>query len=261
MSAPRPVSPADGLFWITGASSGIGRALALELVRRGWRVVATARRADELAALKAEAADPSRLLPAPADVTDATGLEAAIAGIEAEHGPVVAAFLNAGLYLPVKALPFEASKFHKSFAVNLGGVVNGLEVLLPRFERLGKGQVAINASVAGYSGLPTSAAYGATKAGLINLCESLKFDLDRANILIQVVNPGFVETPATATNPFPMPFLVPVETAATRIADGMARGGFEITFPRRFAYLLKFLRILPYWAYFGLVGRGTGARP
>jgi NAD(P)-dependent dehydrogenase (short-subunit alcohol dehydrogenase family) len=256
----RPATPADGLFWITGASSGIGRAVALEAARRGWRVVATARRGEDLARLVSEAEGPGAIIPAAADVTEPSGLDGLVARIEAEHGPVARAFLNAGLYLPVRAVPFEAEKFHRSFAVNLGGTVNSLAAVLPRMAARGFGQIAINASVAGYSGLPTSAAYGATKAGLINLAESLKFDCDNRGILIQIVNPGFVRTPATDVNPFPMPFLQPVERAAQRVLDGMARPGFEIAFPRRFAYLLKLLRLLPRGLYFPLVARATGWR-
>jgi NADP-dependent 3-hydroxy acid dehydrogenase YdfG len=221
-------------------------------------VVATARRAEELASLAAEASGPGKVIAAPADVTEEAALAAAIARIEAEHGPIARAFLNAGLYLPVRARPFEASKFHKSFAVNLGGVVNGLAAILPGMMARGAGQIAINASVAGYSGLPTSAAYGATKAGLINMAESLKFDCDNAGVLVQIVNPGFVKTPATDTNPFPMPFLQEVEIAARRVLEGMDRAQFEITFPRRFAYILKALGMLPYPVYFALLARATG---
>ena len=254
-----PTKPHQGLFWITGASSGIGRSVALEAARQGWRVVATARRSEELEALRRECVIPNAIIPASCDVTDEAGMADLVARIEAEHGPIARAFLNAGLYLPVNAIPFEASKFHKSFAVNLGGVVNGLAAILPRMAERGFGQVAINASVAGYSGLPTSAAYGATKAGLINMAESLRFDCTPRNILMQVVNPGFVETPATAKNPFPMPFLMPVEAAAGRVISGMASSRFEITFPRRFSLILKTLRLLPYALYFRLVGGKTGA--
>lgn len=255
--AAAPTRPEQGLFWITGASSGIGREVALEAVRRGWRIVATARRADELEVLARECIVPNGIIPAPCDVTDEAGMAALIARIEAEHGPIARAFLNAGLYLPTKADPFEASKYHKSFAVNLGGVVNGLAAVMPRMFARGFGQIAINASVAGYSGLPTSAAYGATKAGLNNMAESLWFDCEPKNILMQVVNPGFVETPATAKNTFAMPFLMPVDKAAQRVLDGMDSTRFEITFPRRFAFILKVMRMLPRKLYLRLTARST----
>ena len=118
--------------------------------------------------------------------------------------------------------------------------------------------MVIVSSVTGYGGLPTSAAYGPTKAALINLAESIKFDLDRKNIRTSVVCPGFVDTPATESNPFPMPFLMPVDEAAERIINGIVTGQFEITFPRRFTYGLKLLNMLPRRLYFWLVKRATG---
>ncbi len=113
-------------------------------------------------------------------------------------------------------------------------------------------------SVTGYGGLPTSAAYGATKAALINLAESLKFDLDHENIHLQIIAPGFVETAATASNAFTMPALVSAEEAARCIVKGLSSSAFEITFPKRFTYVLKLLRLFPYALYFPLVARMTG---
>jgi NAD(P)-dependent dehydrogenase (short-subunit alcohol dehydrogenase family) len=259
VAVPRPQQPSDGLFWITGASSGIGRELALESARRGWRVVATARRAEELEALAKASPVPGAIIPAPCDVSDESAMRALVAEIEAKHGVIARAFLNAGVFYPVEIEPFDTAKYHKSFAVNLGGVVNALGAIVPGMLARGSGQIAVNASVAGYTGMPTSAAYGATKAGLINMVESLKFDGDRRGILFQLVNPGFVETPATAQNAFEMPYLMKVDEAARRIAEGLEDGRFEIFFPRRFAWQLKFLAILPYRLYFWLMKRSTGA--
>jgi short-subunit dehydrogenase len=95
---------------------------------------------------------------------------------------------------------------------------------------------------------------------MIHMCEALRFDCDRLGLVMQVVNPGFVETPLTGKNDFPMPFLMKQEVAAKRVCDGFAKGGFEITFPRRFAYLLKAINLLPYPLYFWIVGLMTGAR-
>ena len=181
-----------------------------------------------------------------------------MARVEAEDGPIDIAVLNAGLYLPVRAEDFDRAKFETSFAVNLGGTVNALAPVLPRMLARGRGRIAFVASVAGYGGLPTSAAYGATKAALINMAESLKFDCDRHGVTVQVICPGFVDTPATEVNPFPMPFLLPVEDAARRIADGLETDRFEIAFPRRLAWILKAVNLLPYRLYFPLVARATG---
>lgn len=252
-------TPADGAAWITGASSGIGRALALELAGAGWTVVATARSAAALETLASDARDlAGRIVPMPGDVTDAPGMAAIAARIETELAPVALLVANAGIYLPQDGLAGSAEAYSQTIDVNLKGTVN---VLLPVIEAMTprrNGQIAVVASVAGYSGLPTSAAYGATKAGLINMTESLKFDLDRAGIRIQLVSPGFVDTPATADNPFPMPHLMSVEAAAKAIAEGLKGKAFEIAFPRAFVRQLKFLRLLPYRLYFPLVARATG---
>jgi short-subunit dehydrogenase len=134
-----------------------------------------------------------------------------------------------------------------------------LEALLPAYLAARRGHIAVVASVAGYRGLPTGAAYGATKAALVNLCEALKFDLDRAGVKLQLVNPGFVKTPLTDQNEFRMPALMPVEKAVARMIAGLESERFEITFPRRFTWQMKLLRLLPYPFYFAVTRRRTGA--
>ncbi|HUZ72880.1 MAG TPA: SDR family NAD(P)-dependent oxidoreductase [Stellaceae bacterium] len=245
--------------WITGASSGIGRALALVLARRGDAVAASARRADELAALVAEAAAlPGRIVAFPVDVADEAAMAQTCAAIEAAIGPLDLAVFNAGTHEPVSVESFTPAPFRRLMAINYMGAVNGIAAVLPRFLARRGGHIAVVSSVAGYRGLPQAAAYGPTKAALINLCEALKLDLDRHNVRISVVNPGFVKTPLTDRNPFPMPFLMPVEDAARRLLAGLERGAFEITFPRRFTWLVKLARILPYALYFRLIRRTTG---
>ncbi len=252
-------TPADGSAWVTGASSGIGKALALDLAREGFTVFATARSEDALKELAGQSAGlKGRIIAAAGDVTD-TGAMAEIAGrIDAEANGLALAVFNAGVYLPVHGETLKVEDFDKSFAVNLSGVVNGLVPAIERMKARGRGQIAIVSSVTGYGGMPTSAAYGATKAALINMAESLKFDLDKFGVRIQVINPGFVDTPATADNAFEMPALLQPEEAAKRIASGLKSGSFEITFPRRFTYVLKALQFLPYPAYFWLMNAATG---
>ena len=248
----------DGVALVTGASSGIGRGVALELARRGYRVAVNARRAAELDALAAEM--PGKIHAFPGDVTDRDGMAAMVARIERELGPVALAFLNAGTYYPDGTGHVDAQAMMRTFDVNVGGTVNCLDPLTLAMGARGRGQIAVNASVAGYGGLPRSVAYGATKAALINMCASLKFALDPQGIRIQVVNPGFVRTPLTDRNDFPMPFMIGLDDAARRICDGFERGGFEIAFPRRLAWLLKALNLLPYTLYFPLVAKATGAK-
>ncbi|SFI86333.1 SDR family NAD(P)-dependent oxidoreductase [Albimonas pacifica] len=240
--------PGDGSVWITGASGGIGRALTLELASRGWTVHATARSAEKLEAL-AVVAGPGRVIPRPADVTDPEAMVRVVEAIEAE-GPLALAILNAGVYLPMRAQDFDAAKARKTFDVNLGGVVNALDPAMKAMIARGSGHLAITASVAGYGGLPQAAAYSASKAGLIAMAESLALDLMDLGVRISVINPGFVETEATSVNDFEMPFLMQPQEAATRIADGLARPGFEIAFPRRFAWFLRILNRLPNQLYF-----------
>ena len=166
------------------------------------------------------------------------------------------------------AAEFTAEGLRDLIEINVMGTAACLEALMPRMIARGRGRIAVVASVAGYRGLPTSAYYGATKAALINLAESLRFDLARAGVTMQLIDPGFVKTPLTDRNEFPMPFLISAELAADRIASGLRSRRFEIAFPRRFVWMLKLLRCLPYALYFPLVGRehaavtaATGAAP
>lgn len=255
---PYVARPEDGVAWITGASSGIGAAVAQRLAAAGFTVAITARREEALAGVAADVSGPGRIVPFPGDVTDAAAMEAVVGRIETELGPIALAILNAGVYLPVTGDALDRANFDKTFDVNIRGTVNCLIPASRSMQARGRGQIAIVASVAGYFGLPTAASYGASKAALINLAEALKFDFDNQGLTIQVIAPGFVDTPATADNPFPMPYLMSVGKAARRLVEGLQSGRFEVTFPRRFTYALKAIRILPYWAFFPLIGSATG---
>ncbi|MEQ9638810.1 MAG: SDR family NAD(P)-dependent oxidoreductase [Alphaproteobacteria bacterium] len=243
------------VVWITGASSGIGQAAALELARRGERVCISARGGRALEEL---AQDHANLRAYAVDVTDATAMAETAAAIAEAEGPIDIAVFNAGIHRPVTPERFDPATFRTLLDVNVMGVVNGIGAVLPAMRERRAGRIAIVSSVAGYSGLPTASAYGATKAALINMAESLKLDLDSHGIKVQLICPGFVKTPATDRNPFPMPFLMEAEDAARRIADGLAGDAFEITFPRRFTWQLKVLRMLPYRFYFWLIHKQTG---
>ncbi len=233
--------------WVTGASSGLGRALALRLAGEGWTVVASARRAPELEALATEARETTgRIHPLPLDVTDREAVVEAQHRIEATWRPVGVAVLNAGSYAQDTALAPDAAAFRRTFDLNVMGVVHGLEAVVPAMVARGRGHVVIVASVAGYQGLPYAAAYSASKAALIALAEAQRAELERAGVLLQLANPGFVRTPLTDKNEFPMPFLMELEDAVTAMRRGMDDTRFEITFPRRLAYLLKLGRMMPY---------------
>ncbi len=247
--------PQDGVAFVTGASSGIGRAVALLLAERGFTVAASARRADELDAL---AAQNPRIFSFPGDVADRAKMAAIIAGIEAAHGPIALAFLNAGVYFPAERDGFDAAVAWRTFEVNVGGAINCLGPLLAAMALRARGQIAITSSLAGYGGIPGSLAYGASKAALIYMAEVLKLTYETAGLTIQIVNPGFVETPMTAPNTdFEMPFIMSAEAAAKIICDGFGKGGFEIVFPRRLALAFKAARLLPYPLLFPLMRRVT----
>jgi len=245
------------VVWVTGASAGIGKAIVEAYVAEGAVVAATARPSERLEEL-AQAHD--NVLAFPADITDADAIRATVAAIEERLGPIDRAILNAGTHHPVKAEDFKADDLRALMETNLMGTANCLEALLPVMLPRRGGQIAVVSSVAGYTGLPTSAYYGSSKAALFNLCESLKFDTDKAGVDLRVVAPGFVRTPLTDKNEFPMPFIMEPEDAAKRVVKGLKGRRFEVTFPRRFSYQLKLLRCLPYGLYFPLVARSTKTR-
>jgi NADP-dependent 3-hydroxy acid dehydrogenase YdfG len=254
----REANAMRGVAWVTGASSGVGAALSLGLARAGWTVAASARRADRLASLAAQPDAAGRVHPFPVDVTDEPAVRAAVAGIEERLGPIASAVLNAGDYTPMPARGFDTALCRQLVEVNYLGVVHGVGAVLPRQLERRAGQILINASVAGYRGLPMAAPYGASKAALINLAESLRAELQGSGVRIRLVNHGFVRTALTDKNDFAMPALLDAEAAAGAILRAFDAEGFEITFPKRFTYLMKLMRCLPYRWYFALLRSRVG---
>lgn len=263
--------PIDGWagrrVWIVGASSGIGAELARALVRRGARIAVSARRADALremlgtagGALAADAPAPGgapEILPL--DVTDADAVAAACDTLKARWGGIDLVLWVAGLYTPMRAQTFELGVARRMLDTNLGAVLGGLSAVLPTLLAQRAGGIALVSSVAGYSGLPQALVYGPTKAALINLAESLYLDLRPAGLSVYLVNPGYVDTPATAGNGYRMPALITARQAAEATIDGLEAGRFEIHYPRRFTRWLKLARLLPYRLYFPLVHKVTG---
>lgn len=244
-------------IFITGASSGIGQALAKKLVQQGHQVSGVARRSDRLQEM---ASKMKGFTPLIADVTRADEVAAAAVEATQANGPVDTAILNAGIYAPQDGRSPDVGVFRQHVEVNYMGVVHGLAAIVPGMVARGRGRIMIVSSVAGWRGLPKSSAYGPTKAALISLAESLWFDLKPEGITVQVVCPGFVDTEATAINDFDMPDLQTPEAAAAAIIRGMETDQFEIAFPKRFARMMRLLRYLPYRTYFALVSKRTGRR-
>ncbi|MEC9342906.1 MAG: SDR family NAD(P)-dependent oxidoreductase [Pseudomonadota bacterium] len=235
------------VVWVTGASSGIGRELATLLDHRAETVAVSARSGDLLCELAGQC---RHVAPFALDVSDEAEVAQGIARIEEAHGPIDLAVLNAATWAIMEPGEIDVAAIRRGMEVNYMGVVHALAALVPRMRTRGRGHIAIVASIAGYRGLPRSAAYGPTKAALINLAETLKIELARFGITVSVVNSGFVDTPMTRDNPFPMPSLMPVQDAARQLLAGLEQERYEIIFPRGFVYVLKLLRIMPNRLYF-----------
>lgn len=240
------------LVWLVGASSGIGKALAMQMANAGWQVAISARR---LAPLQAMQAQFPALYPYALDVTDAGVVQQVFATICSQHGVPDICLFNAGDYEPMPVEAFDLELFRKLTAVNYLGMVNGLNAVLPLMLERGRGQILLTASLSAYRGLPRAAPYSASKAAVLNLAEALHPELKIKGILLRVINPGFVRSALTDKNPFAMPFLMDAEEAAAVIMRELDGSHFEITFPKRFALLMKLLRLLPYRWYFWITRR------
>lgn len=243
-------APPHGLVWIIGASSGIGRATAKALANRGSTVIASARSEDDLKSLAQEITGSGRVIAKPVDATKKTALRKLAKTIEDDHGALDLMIYMAGYWKPMRLSNFSSSEIEKSFKVNLFGAAYAVEAVIGPMKARGRGHIVLVSSVAGYRGLPLSTAYGATKAAMTNMAESLKPDMDDAGLKLQVVSPGFVDTPMTESNPFPMPDIISAEEAAEAIVDGLGSSDFEIHFPKSFTRRMKVLRLLPHTLFF-----------
>lgn len=241
------------LAWVTGAGSGMGRALALRLAGAGWEVAASARTARDLAELAGEA--PGRIHAFQLDVTDEAAVRDTVARIEAEFGPIDLAVLNAGTYRRDSAARFDAAAFRATVDVNLMGSVHCLAALMPPMLVRKGGHIAVVSSVSGFVGLPGAAAYGATKAALINMCEALYPELSAQNVRLSLICPGFVDTPLTKKNDFAMPFMIPADAAVDHIMAGLKSRRFETAFPWKMVLSMRLLAALPERLRFAITRR------
>lgn len=181
----------------------------------------------------------------PGDITDREAMLRIGDELRERFGAIDLAVANAGTYEQVTPETFHADLFRRHLEVNLMGTVHCIEAVLPDMRRRRAGRIAVVASATGYAALPKAEAYGASKAFLISMCDSLRADLAPDGVRVTVIAPGFVRTPLTAQNEFRMPFLIDPDRAARIIARGLARGRDEIAFPLRTALLFKLLGMLP----------------
>ena len=240
--------------WIIGASSGIGAACAQALLNAGAKVALSSRRIERLEQI-AHAAKPEQTLILPVDVTDKQQIHSAHQSIMQTWGGLDLLLFVSGVYVPLRADDFDIKAAEQTIDANLLGPMRAVAAVLPNMLAEHSGHIAIVGSVAGYSGLPKALAYGPSKAGIINFCETLYYDLLPLGVSVHMISPGFVATEATAQNDFEMPALITADQAATEILSGIQKGEFDIHFPKRFSGFLKFLRILPYPLYFWIVRR------
>lgn len=240
--------------WLVGASTGIGRALAEQLHALGATVIVSARKMD---ALQAFADQHPGSIALSLDVSDGPAVKAAAEAAMAA-GPLDLVCYCAGHYHAMRATAIDLPDLLRHHEVNTVGALHVLAAITPAMVARGQGHISLVSSVAGFRGLPQSLAYGPTKAALINLAETLYLDLQPRGLGVSVINPGFVETPLTAQNEFHMPALISPQQAAQAILQGWAKGEFDIHFPKRFTFVMKLLRLLPYRLYFAAVRRITG---
>lgn len=231
-------------YWLVGASEGLGRALAERLSAAGAEVILSARSADRLAEVAATLPGPSMTLPV--DVADTASVRKAADAAGQIDGVV---FL-AGLYWPMAAQGWNADQVETMCDVNFTGCARVIGAALPAMVARGTGHVVITGSLSGFRGLPGAIGYGASKAGVMALAESMQADLRGSGIVVQVANPGFIRTRLTDKNSFTMPFLMEPAEAADHMFRHMQTDRFKVSFPTVFSWLFRLSQFLPDWAYY-----------
>ena len=242
-------------IWITGGSTGIGKALAIKFASKGWNVAVSARREELLNELSNQYENISAF---PLDVTDKQKCAEVFDQIKKKYEDIDICFFSTGTWNPKKEKEIDVEQIEEVFKINFFGTVNTIKAVEQYFRDRKKGTITIVSSIAGYRGLPNSTGYGPSKSALNNLAESLYFDFKRFGVRVCVVSPGFIKTPMTDKNDFKMPFIKTTDYAANKIYDGLInKNVFEIHFPKSLTIILKILSFLPSKLYFSLVGQMT----
>ena len=242
-------------IWITGGSTGIGKALAEKFASKGWNVAISARREN---LLKEISDSHENIHEFPLDVTDKIKCKEVFEQIKNKFESVDICFFSTGTWDPKKEKDIDVEQIENVFKVNFFGTLNSIKAVEEYFKNRKKGTITIVSSIAGYRGLPNSTGYGPSKSALNNLAESLYFDFKRFNVRVCLVSPGFIKTPMTDKNDFKMPFLKTTKYAAEKIYDGLInKKVFEIHFPKTLTLILKIFSFLPSTIYFGLISKMT----
>ena len=241
-------------IWITGASSGIGKSLALKFANSGWTVAISARRENLLRELTKQN---SNIFSFPLDVKNAKSTEKVFQNIIEEFKSLDICVFCTGIHDPDAEKNLNAEKIREIMETNFFGTLNCIIAVNNYFKEKKSGHISIVSSVAGYRGLPAASGYCASKSALSSLAESLYFDFKRHNVRVSLISPGFIKTPMTDKNKFPMPMIKSPEFAAEKMFIGLTKkNSFEIHFPIAFTFLMKLLKIMPNWLYFFLVKKG-----
>ena len=242
------------VIWITGASSGIGKSLAIKFANEDWQVAVSARRES---LLKELSDTNSNIHSFPLDVTDSEKCKDVSTEIINKLENIEICIFCAGIHDPKSEKSLDLEKVRKIMEVNFFGTVNSINSVYDYFKKKRSGHISMVSSVAGYRGLPAGGAYCASKSALTTFAESLYFDLKRFNVRVSVVHPGFIKTPMTDQNDFPMPMIKSPEFAADEMFKGLTQSNaFEIHFPKQFTFIMKILKIMPNWLYLKLIKKG-----
>ena len=245
----------DKVIWITGASTGIGKALAIKFSQNGWKVAISARRE---ALLNEIASENKNIFAFPFDVTDKEKCNSTFNLIKNKFDNIDLCVFSTGTWDPKKEKEIDVEQIENVMKINFFGTLNCIKSVESYFKTRVYGQISIVSSIAGYRGLPNSTGYGPSKSALNNLAESLYFDFKRHGVRVSLISPGFIKTPMTDKNDFKMPFLKSPEFAAEKIYNGLVNSkSFEIDFPKQLTITLKLLKILPIKLYFKIVERMT----
>ena len=241
-------------IWITGASSGIGKALAEKFASEGWKVAASARRKEILDEMSSH----ENIFSYPLDVTNQDQIKISFEKIIEDFNGLDLCVFSSGTYDPKLEQEINVKQNKFVMETNFFGVLYCINAVENYFKNKKNGHISIVSSVAAYRGLPNSSGYGPSKAALTNLTESLYFDFKKHNVRISLISPGFIKTPLTDKNEFPMPFIKSPEFAAEKMFNGLTKSkAFEIHFPKALTILLKIFRILPYKIYLFLIDKGV----